>query len=527
MFPFFLPLLLSAGMNASADPGVPWNVALHYKDAGLSIIDAARIPPMLKDTRLFGVAASYPVVGYQVDWLDSEAKVIFSATMEIGLGMRVPPDCGDGANLVPEEGAVEFRAIGPPEGTDPMWIRLTWLNGNYYPVSDLPLAFQWKTIALPIPRGGDKGTIPEEILGITKIRDTGDDANRIVVVIMPDGYTAENLAAGLFIEDTERLLEVWATCSPWDEYWNLVNIYRMDVVSQEEGVDIPAEGIFVDTYFDVSLSESNVVSEYNVIKATNLFFSPGIVDGRLMIVNYDSYGGRGLSAVAITQNGPDVGDVGLHEMGHHFANLADEYEIRVYQRERPTSTDGRPNWSPTYALKTLPWKVWVEDGTPLPTPETEEYKAIAGAFEGANDWPTDVYRPYLDCKMRNSNQPFCNVCVEAHIMNIIQKVQLTVSISPPRPAPVVLGSQEQEFKVVPLDVPSLHYQWKLGTQIIADATGPSVSLSASDLETDVGYLYLTITHTSPHIRKTPPYKRYTWVLNKETSGVKDWDVYPE
>ncbi len=430
MIPGFLVCILCAWGETVEN--VVWNVALQYEGANLSILDTGRIPPLLKDTRLFGVAASYPVVGYQVDWLDSEAKVILSTTMEIGLGMRVPPDCGDGANIVPEEGAVEFRAIGPPEGTDPMCIRLTRLPDDSEPVLDLPSAFQWETIELSIPRGQDKGPIPEEILGITKIKDGGDDTNRIVVVIMPDGYTAENLAAGLFIEDTERLLEAWATCSPWDEYWNLVNIYRMDVVSQEEGVDIPAEGIFVDTYFDVSLNDSNVVSESKVIRATSYFFSTGIVDGRLMIVNYDSYGGRGLSAVAITQNGLYVGDVGLHEMGHHFASLADEYEIKVYQRERPTSPDGRPNWSPTYALKTLPWKVWVEDGTPLPTPETEEYKAIAGAFEGANDWPTDVYRPYLDCKMRNSNQPFCNVCVEAHIMNFIQKVQLAVSISPPK-----------------------------------------------------------------------------------------------
>lgn len=129
--------------------------------------------------------------------------------------------------------------------------------------------------------------------------------------------------------------------------------------------------------------------------------------------------------------------------------------------------------------------------------------------------------------MRSLDQPFCPICVEAHIIKFIQKIQLAESLSPSNKVTVLLGSQSQEFKIEPVDIPSLNYQWKLGTQVITDATGPNVFLSANDLQSDVGYLYLTITHTSPHIKKTPPYKRYTWKLEKDTSAVREWEFYRE
>ncbi len=53
------------------------------------------------------------------------------------------------------------------------------------------------------------------------------------------------------------------------------------------------------------------------------------------------------------------------------------------------------------------------------------------------------------------------------------------------------------------------------------------TLTATDLETDVGYPYLTMTHASPHIRKTLPYKRHTGTLEKAVSGVIGWELYPD
>jgi hypothetical protein len=85
---------------------------------------------------------------------------------------------------------------------------------------------------------------------VEKIEDNGDDANRMVWVIMGDGYTSLQLDD--FHKDVDRIFNEFFSTSPWTEYKNFINIYRTDVISSESGADHPSQNIYVDTALDAT-----------------------------------------------------------------------------------------------------------------------------------------------------------------------------------------------------------------------------------------------------------------------------------
>ena len=105
----------------------------------------------------------------------------------------------------------------------------------------------------------------------------------------------------------------------------------------------------------------------------------------------------------------------VHEFGHSFAGLGDEY---AYEAESISMYphDIEP-WEEN--LTTLvnfkgKWENLVKKNTPIPTPATEKNKKTVGAYEGAGYSLKGVYRGYQDCRMRTNEFPeFCPVCTQA------------------------------------------------------------------------------------------------------------------
>ena len=93
--------------------------------------------------------------------------------------------------------------------------------------------------------------------------------------------------------------------------------------------------------------------------------------------------------------------------------LADEYSGSGSASEDFYETDKEP-WEPnitTLVSFDKKWKDMLLPGTPVPTPDTDEWKGKVGVFEGAGYMENGVYRPYIDCSMnvvRFNN--FCPVC---------------------------------------------------------------------------------------------------------------------
>ncbi len=95
---------------------------------------------------------------------------------------------------------------------------------------------------------------PPAPLAVTKIRDTGPDGSRLVLVVMGDGYVQSELDSGKFAQDTVETLAAFETASPWDQMLNATNVYRIDVASNQSGADFEnaapgAGGVLRDTLF--------------------------------------------------------------------------------------------------------------------------------------------------------------------------------------------------------------------------------------------------------------------------------------
>ena len=136
-----------------------------------------------------------------------------------------------------------------------------------------------------------------------------------------------------------------------------------------------------------------------------------------MLVNTEEYGGGGILNsynLSMTHH-PKFRPVVVHEFGHSFAGLADEY---AYEQEQiPMYPADVEPWEPNITTMVdfeSKWRDMMATSTPLPTPDNNMYAHAIGAFEGAGYSLKGVFRPTHDCRMRtNENPEFCPVCQRA------------------------------------------------------------------------------------------------------------------
>lgn len=106
----------------------------------------------------------------------------------------------------------------------------------------------------------------------------------------------------------------------------------------------------------------------------------------------------------------------MHEFGHQFGGLADEYFDSEVSYEEMLDTTKEP-WNPN--ITTLvefdgKWKPLISKGTPVPTPRNKKFKGETGVFEGGAYMSKGVYSPAMDCKMKtNTAKEFCPACQNA------------------------------------------------------------------------------------------------------------------
>lgn len=138
------------------------------------------------------------------------------------------------------------------------------------------------------------------------------------------------------------------------------------------------------------------------------------------MTNTDEYGGGGIlnSYVLSMTHHKQFKPVVVHEFGHSFGGLGDEY---AYEQEQiPMYPHDVEPWEPNITtLKDFhgKWENLIKPGTPVPTPESNDPATIqsrVGLFEGAGYSLKGVYRGMQDCRMRtNENPEFCTVCRNA------------------------------------------------------------------------------------------------------------------
>ncbi len=307
---------------------------------------------------------------------------------------------------------------------------------------------------------------------------SGDPHSKVDVAIIAEGYTAQDEAK--LQGDLKRFQEVFFSIEPFSSNRSKFNLRGVWQPSQDRGCDEPSRGVWKSTSvgasFDALGSERYLLTEDN--KALRDIAAHAPYDVLYIMVNTSRYGGGGIYNLYCTFTADNQWSpyVFLHEFGHHFAALADEYYTSsvAYNDFFPKGVEPiEPNVTALLDPTNLKWKALASPGIALPTPwekstyddaeiayqkrretlnlkigeasrsrapasELEALKAEAervslehsnkmddllikspfankvGAFEGAGYTSKGLYRPALDCIMfSKGTKPFCPVCRQA------------------------------------------------------------------------------------------------------------------
>lgn len=258
---------------------------------------------------------------------------------------------------------------------------------------------------------------------VSKIYDGGDPATAVDLAFIAEGYRADEMAK--FRNDVKRMADALFSEPVFSEYRNSFNIWAVEAVSADSGTDIPGKRSYVNTVLNSSFYTFDLDRYLTTqdIKSVNDYAALVPHDNIIVLINSADYGGGGVYNYysGTTVDHPLSPVVLVHEFGHGFAGLADEYyssEV-AYEEFYPLSVEP---WEPNITTMVdfdSKWKKMIAEGTPLPTPPEEKYKNVTGLFEGGGYSAKGIYRPEYDCRMKSNNKKgFCSVCSEA-IRNMI------------------------------------------------------------------------------------------------------------
>ncbi len=322
----------------------------------------------------------------------------------------------------------------------------------------------WTTTIDPADQFIDrsKPVAPAPVITIQK---TGEPENRVDFLILGDGYTAAE--AKKFEADAKRLTEVLFSTSPFKENRKSFNVWALSPPAAESGVSRPSTGIYRDSpigaTYDAFGSERYVLTFDNRALRRNAQFAP--YEFIEVLVNNRTYGGGGIFNLysTVAADNAFANYVFVHEFGHHFAALADEYYTSAvaYAPAADRVEPWEPNVTALLDVSALKWRDLVSpfaNVTPIPTPwnkeafeaysrdiqkrraqlrkdkrpeeemealfreeleyekkmfEAEKHFGKVGAFEGAMYEARGYYRPEIDCMMFTRTDKFCRVCQRA------------------------------------------------------------------------------------------------------------------
>jgi hypothetical protein len=258
---------------------------------------------------------------------------------------------------------------------------------------------------------------------VTSILKSGKPNKKLDMVILPEGYTQAEMPK--FLDDCRRFTGYILETKPYDKHIKDINVNAVLAASEESGTDIPADTISRNTLLSSNFSTFGtdrylMTTEFKTVRDVA---SSVPYDAIIILVNHSQYGGGGIyNFYAIsTVDDENSGFVLTHEFGHSFAGLGDEYSGSGSAAADIYLKDKEP-WEPnitTLANFDSKWKDMLPEGTPIPTPATDDWNGKVGVFEGAGYMEKGAYKPYLDCSMNvvifNNFCPVCQRAIERMI----------------------------------------------------------------------------------------------------------------
>ena len=254
-----------------------------------------------------------------------------------------------------------------------------------------------------------------EVFDIVK---NGKPEKKVDLVILAEGYST--FEKEKFIEDAKRVSGYLFEEEPFKSEQEKFNIKAVFTPSAESGTDVPGENIYKNTHFNSKFYTFDVpryLTTYDM-KSVYDVASAAPYDHIYVLVNTERYGGGGFYNFlsVCTSDNELTKEVFVHEFGHGFAGLGDEYYNSSVAYEDFYNLEIEP-WEPNLTTNVdfeKKWKSMIEESTPIPTPRKEKYKNSVGVFEGGGYMDKGIYSPAIDCRMKsNVANGFCPVCEES------------------------------------------------------------------------------------------------------------------
>lgn len=240
---------------------------------------------------------------------------------------------------------------------------------------------------------------------LTTILNNGSTASKMDFVFIGEGYTAAEM--GKWQNDAQQIIDAFKADPLLAANLSKINIHRIDIASNQSGVDEIDKGIYRDTAMDGQFACYNTARLLCVDanKATAIAAQVLPADGYeqiVVIANSTRYGGSG-GAVAAVSMDPSSKEVALHEIGHSAFGLADEYDYGSCNTSvEPTAK----NVSRVGTRSNSKWGDLIGANTPVPTQVGTVSNGTVGAFLGGNYCTSGMYRPTENSRMRTLGYPW-------------------------------------------------------------------------------------------------------------------------
>lgn len=319
----------------------------------------------------------------------------------------------------------------------------------------------WSINVDPKDKFVDRATMkaPANLIELQK---SGPSETKVDFLILGDGYTAADQPK--FEKDAHRLMDILFSTSPFKEHRADFNVWGLCPPAEQSGISRPSTGVYrkspVGATYDAFDSERYILTFDNKSFRTIAQFAP--YEFVEVLTNSNTYGGGGIFGLYSTVAADSLWSpyVFVHEFGHHFAGLADEYYTSdvSYNPSSKHVEPWEPNCTALLDKKDFKWADMVSAETPLPTPWNkqafedyshsiqarrrqiraanqpessmdalfteekqheeeelgkEQYAGKVGAFEGCLYEAKGYYRPEANCIMFTRHDSFCAVCRRA------------------------------------------------------------------------------------------------------------------
>ena len=237
------------------------------------------------------------------------------------------------------------------------------------------------------------------------LQQAADTSRCIHVAYVAEGYQQHEM--GTFLEDCKIAMEALFSHEPFRQMQDRFNMIAVMSPSAESGVSEPGKGIWRNTalgaHFDTFYSARYLTTLH--LKKMNDVLAGTPYEHIIVLVNGERYGGGGIynSYTLTDAHGPSFRPVVVHEFGHSFGGLGDEYP---YGDDDPMYFPDTEPWEPNLTTKcdfNGKWEDLVREGK-------------AGLIEGGGYLTKGVWRGFENCRMRTNEEPeFCLVCQQALI----------------------------------------------------------------------------------------------------------------